>query len=190
MRAYYSTPACCNPLFPPIASRISAVSAAVSGPFVSPSTEGAPASHTAITQDSPSCLLLLRTTCLSRPPVGQQGTILRSSRHSSATSIGSAIRALPPSRSRKGGADDQPRRPQGPFVSRDGASSGNGHSDATVPSTKLIDPPGYRSGCRTSSSSWRVSSSTNPRRSRTSAQRWPATPTEPACSRSPSPTCV
>ena len=60
MRAYYSTPACCNPLFPPITTRFSAVSAAVSRPFEPPSTEGAPDSPTAITQDSPSCLLLSR----------------------------------------------------------------------------------------------------------------------------------
>ena len=60
MRGYYSTPACCNPLFPPVTTRFSAVSAAVGGPSGSPSTEGAPVSHTAITQDSPSCLLLSR----------------------------------------------------------------------------------------------------------------------------------
>ena len=60
MRAYYSTPACCNPLFPPIITRFSAVSAAVSRPFGPPSTEGAPGSRTVITQDSPSCLLLSR----------------------------------------------------------------------------------------------------------------------------------
>lgn len=60
MHAYYNTPACCNPPFQPIARRISAVSAAVSGPFGPPSTEGAPASHTAVRQDSPSCLLLSR----------------------------------------------------------------------------------------------------------------------------------
>ena len=64
MRAYYSTPACCNPLFPPITRRFSADSTAVTGPFGSPLSHGAPDSRTAITQDSASCLPL-SPTCLS-----------------------------------------------------------------------------------------------------------------------------
>ena len=60
MRAYYSTPACCNPLFPRITCQFSAVSAAVGGPLGTPSTQGAPDSHTAITQSRSSCLFLSR----------------------------------------------------------------------------------------------------------------------------------